>query len=175
MPYIRKLMQMTTPTLSLIWAMDKNRLIGNDNALPWQLPADMQWFRKQTMDKPILMGRKTFDSIGKPLPGRTNIILTRQQGLTIEGCTVVHSLAEAMAAVPNAGEIMVIGGSEIYALLLPEADRLYCTLIDAEFEGDAWFPEFDMSGWTLQLMEPHEADEKNGYPYRFVIYERCQG
>jgi dihydrofolate reductase len=163
---------MTTPTLSLIWAMDKKRLIGNDNALPWKLPADMQWFRRQTMDKPILMGRKTFDSIGKPLPGRTNIILTRQQGLAIEGCVVAHSLHEAMAAVSDAEEIMVIGGSEIYALLLPDADRLYCTLIDAEFEGDAWFPEFDMSDWTLKLMEPHEADENNAYPYRFVIYER---
>jgi len=158
--------------LSLIWAMDRNRLIGSNNALPWKLPADMQWFRRQTMGKPVMMGRKTFDSIGKPLPGRDNIILTRQQGLRIEGCHVVHSLDEARAVVADAEEIMVIGGSEIYELLLHEADRLYCTVIDAEFSGDAWFPEIDLDEWKLQLIESHEADEKNLYPYRFVIYER---
>lgn len=160
--------------LSLIWAMDRNRLIGSNNALPWKLPADMQWFRRQTMGKPVLMGRKTFESIGRPLPGRDNIILTRQQGLNIDGCIVVRSLDAAREAVPDADEIMVIGGSEIYALLLSEADRLYCTMIDAEFEGDAWFPEFDLSEWHLQLMEPHNADENNIYSYRFVIYERGQ-
>ncbi len=158
--------------LSLIWAMDKNRLIGKDNALPWHLPADMQWFRKQTMDKPILMGRKTFESIGKPLPGRTNMILTRQQGLRIEGCVVVPSLAAAKAAVPQADEIMVIGGAEVYALLLPEADKLYITHIDESFEGDAWFPEVDFQAWILSHAEHHHADEKNKYDYRFEIWQR---
>ena len=159
-------------TLSLIWAMDKNRLIGSKNQLPWKLPADMQWFRKQTMGKPVLMGRKTFESIGKPLPGRENLILTRQQGLAIEGCRVVHSLDEAKAAVPDADEIMVIGGSEIYALLLPAADKLYCTVIHDLFEGDAWFPELDMKQWRMIHEEVHTADEKNGYDHTFMIMTR---
>lgn len=161
--------------ISLIWAMDKNRLIGSKNTLPWRLPADMQWFRRQTMGKPVLMGRKTFESIGKPLPGRENIVLTRQQGLVFEGCHVVASPAEARATVPDAGEIMVIGGSEIYSLLLPMADRLYCTLIDAEFAGDAWFPDFDLGEWKQLYSEVHEPDAANAYGYQFVIYERIGG
>jgi len=159
-------------TLSLIWAMDENRLIGTENRLPWKLPADMQWFRKQTMGKPVLMGRKTYESIGKPLPGRENLIITRQQGLTIEGCRVVHSLDAARAAVPDADEIMVIGGSEIYALLLPDAERLYCTVIHDLFEGDAWFPEFDKGAWQQTLCEHHDADDQNSHAYSFMIYER---
>jgi dihydrofolate reductase len=158
-------------TLSLIWAMDKNRLIGSENRLPWKLPADMQWFRKQTMGKPVLMGRKTYESIGKPLPGRENLIMTRQQGLAIEGCTVVHSLDEARTALPDADEIMVIGGSEIYALLLPDADRLYCTVVHDLFEGDAWFPEFDKEEWQQTLCEHHDADDQNRHAYSFMIYE----
>jgi len=163
---------MTTPTLSLIWAMDENRLIGNNNALPWQLPADMQWFRQQTMGKPILMGRKTFDSIGKPLPGRENIVLTRQQGLTIEGCHVVTSLDEAKSVVADAEEIMVIGGAEIYAMLLPDAGHLYYTQIHHAFEGDAWFPEFDLNEWKVIHEEIHSADEKNRYSHTFMIMAR---
>ncbi len=159
-------------TLSLIWAMDKNRLIGAENRLPWKLPADMQWFRKQTMGKPVLMGRKTYESIGKPLPGRENLILTRQQGLTIKGCHVVHSVNEARAAVPDAEEIMVIGGSEIYALLLPDAEKLYCTVIHDLFDGDAWFPEFDKEAWQQTFCEYHNADYQNRHAYSFMIYER---
>jgi len=158
--------------LSLIWAMDRNRLIGNKDALPWKLPADMQWFRKNTMNKPILMGRKTFESIGKPLPKRTNIVLSRQKDLKIEGCIVVQSLDEAKATVPDADEIMVIGGAEIYALLLPQADQLYITHIDESFEGDAWFPAYDLSPWHLVQDESHQADEKNTYNYRFEIWQR---
>jgi len=160
------------PIISLIWGQDRNRLIGRDNALPWQLPADMAWFRKQTMGKPILMGRKTYESIGRPLPGRTNLILTRQADLQIEGCTIVHSLDEARAAVPEADEIMVMGGAEIYALLFDQAQRLYITEIDAEFEGDAWFPEFDRSRWQAVFSESHQPDEKNIYPCSFTILER---
>lgn len=159
-------------SISLIWAMDENRLIGSDNKLPWHLPADMQWFRVQTMGKPVLMGRKTFDSIGRPLPGRQNLIMTRQTGLSIEGCTVVHSLAEAMEAAAGAEEIMVIGGAEIYARLLPKAARLYITRIHHSFEGDAWFPEFDQSGWRQVQCEEHAADEKNRWPCSFTILER---
>jgi len=158
--------------LSLIWAMDQNRLIGKQDALPWKLPADMQWFRKHTMNKPILMGRKTFESIGKPLPKRINIVLSRQKNLKIEGCIVVQSLDEAKAAVPSADEIMVIGGAEIYALLLPQADQLYITHIDEIFEGDAWFPTYDLAAWQLVQDESHQADEKNTYNYRFEIWQR---
>lgn len=158
--------------ISLIWAMDENRLIGRQNALPWQLPADMQWFRKNTMGKPILMGRKTFESIGRPLPGRTNIVLSRQQGLAIDGCTVVSSLDEAKQVVPQAEEIMVIGGAEIYAALLPRADRLYVTKIHAAFDGDAWFPEFDMAHWRESFREAHAPDDNNACAYDFVILER---
>ena len=125
------------------------------------------------MGKPILMGRKTFESIGQPLPGRESLVLTRQSNLSIEGCTVVHSLAEAKAAVSDAEEIMVIGGSEIYALLLPDADRLYCTVIHDLFEGDAWFPEFDKAEWKRVLCEYHDPDEENNYAYSFIIYERA--
>jgi len=158
--------------LSLIWAMDNNRLIGSNNALPWKLPADMAWFRKQTMNKPILMGRKTFDSIGKSLPGRTNIILTRQTDLAIEGCVVVQNLAAAKAAVPDAEEIMVIGGAEIYALLLADADKLYITHIEDAFEGDAWFPAVNLSAWELISDEHHQADEKNAYAYNFEVWQK---
>ena len=158
--------------ISFIWGQDRNRLIGADNALPWKLPADMAWFKKSTMGKPILMGRKTYESIGRPLPGRTNLILTRQQELQIEGCTVVHNLEAALAAVPEADEIMVMGGAEIYALLLDQAERLYITEIDAEFKGDAWFPEFDRELWQEISRESHLPDEKNIYPYAFIIMER---
>jgi len=158
--------------ISLIWAMDRNRLIGCDNALPWKLPADMAWFKKSTMGKPILMGRKTYESIGRPLPGRVNLILSRQADLKIDGCIVVHSLAEAQAAVPDADEIMVMGGAEIYALLLDQADRLYITYIDAEFEGDAWFPGFDRSDWQETSRQRGGVDEKSLYPHEFIIFER---
>ena len=163
---------MNKPILSLIWAMDNNRLIGRENALPWKLPADMAWFKKSTMGKPILMGRKTYESIGRPLPGRTNIILSRQSDLQIEGCTVVHSLDEAVTKVADVDEIMVMGGAEIYALLLEQANRLYITEIDSEFEGDAWFPDFDRSQWQEINRESHEPDEKNTYAYSFITLER---
>jgi len=158
--------------LSLIWAMDNNRLIGNHDTLPWKLPADMQWFRKHTMNKPILMGRKTFESIGKPLPKRTNIVLSRQKDLKIEGCIVVQSLDEAKAVAPDADELMVIGGAEIYALLLPQADQLYITHIEESFEGDAWFPAYDLELWQRTQYESHQADEKNAYDYHFEVWQR---
>ncbi len=163
------------PIISFIWGQDRNRLIGRNNALPWKLPADMAWFKKSTMGKPILMGRKTYESIGRPLPGRTNLILTRQADLQVEGCTVVHSLDEAKSVVPDADEIMVMGGAEIYALLFDQAGRLYITEIDAEFEGDAWFPEFDRRCWQEVFHESHQPDEKNAYPYAFSVLERKTG
>jgi len=158
--------------ISLIWAQDENSLIGKGGRLPWHLPADMGWFRRQTMGKPILMGRRTHESIGKPLPGRTNLILTRQAEYNAPGCTVAHSLDEAKAAVPEAGEIMVIGGAGVYALALPEAARLYVTQIHASFEGDRWFPKFDRERWHETSREDHAADERNPYDYSFVILDR---
>jgi len=163
---------MTQPKISLIWGMDKHRLIGRDNALPWSLPADMQWFRKQTMGKPILMGRKTYASIGRPLPGRLNLVLSRQDEPAIEGCTRVTSLDAARDAAGDAQELMVMGGAEVYQQLIPKATRLYITHIDASFEGDAWFPELNMSAWTRVFHEPHAADERNPYPYTFEIWEK---
>jgi len=158
--------------ISLIWAMDRNRLIGRANALPWKLSADMAWFKKNTMAKPILMGRKTYASIGRPLPGRTNLILTRQPDLQIEGCVVVHSLEQAKAAVPDADELMVMGGAEVYAQLMDQADRLYITMIDAVFEGDAWFPEFSLQQWQEVSRQEGVVDEKNIYPHVFMTLER---
>ncbi|MDQ6969367.1 MAG: type 3 dihydrofolate reductase [Mariprofundus sp.] len=158
--------------ISLIWAMDNNQLIGRNNTLPWHLPADMAWFKQHTMGKPILMGRKTYESIGRPLPGRVNLVLSQQADLKIDGCTVVASLAEAKKAVADAKEIMVMGGAEIYKLLFDLADRLYITEIDAVFEGDAYFPAFDRKAWQVISRDEHQPDEKNIYPYAFTILER---
>jgi len=159
--------------ISLIWAMADNRVIGIENCLPWKLPADMKWFRKQTMGKPILMGRKTFESFGaKPLPGRTNIIITRDQAYTAEGVVVVHSIDEALKAAGDVEEVMVIGGASFYEQMLAKADRLYVTLVHGSFEGDAWFPEVDFSSWREVERHEHEPDEKNEYACSFVVYGR---
>jgi len=158
--------------ISLIAAMDENRLIGAQNHLPWKLPADMAWFRKQTMGKPIVMGRTTFTSIGKALPGRRNIVLSRKPELHIDGCTVIHDLSELAQAAGDADEIMVIGGAQVYKLALPLADRLYITQIQASFTGDTYFPEFDSNAWQQTHREDCQADESNRWPYTFRILER---
>jgi dihydrofolate reductase len=160
--------------ISLIWAMDNNRLIGANNQMPWgisDIPADMAWFRQHTLGKSVLMGRKTFESIGKPLPKRRNIILSRQKSLSIDGCEVVHSLDEAVDMFQDE-ELMVMGGAAIYKLALPHAEKLYCTHIEHDFKGDTWFPDMDMVSWQHTHQEKHAPDEKNAYPYRFEIYER---
>jgi len=158
--------------ISLIAAMDRNRLIGNNNQLPWHLPADFAHFKSVTMGKPIIMGRKTYESIGKPLPGRINIVLSRNPDLQIEGVICVSSFEDAVAAVHDADEVMVIGGSSIYEMLLPKANRMYLTYVDAEFEGDAWFPDFDSAQWQQKDSVVHQADDKNLYNCRFVTLER---
>lgn len=157
--------------LSLIAAMDNNRLIGRDNDLPWHLPADLQHFKSVTMNKPILMGRKTYDSIGRPLPGRQNIVITRND-IKIEGVTVVNSIDEAISAAKDAEEVMVIGGSSIYELVLPEVQRMYLSFVEGEFEGDAWFPEFDENEWKIIDEKVQAADEKNAHACRFVTYTK---
>jgi len=161
--------------ISLIAAMDEERLIGASNALPWRLPADMQWFRKQTMGKPVVMGRHTFASIGKPLPGRQNIVLSRNPALKLDGCTVIQNLDQLSRILPDAAEIMVIGGGEVYQLALPHASRLYLTSIAASFEGDAWFPQFSADDWSEVFREEHAPDEQNAWPFCFRILERSAG
>jgi len=160
--------------LSLIAAMDRNRVIGVGNTLPWHLPADLNHFKTITMGKPILMGRKTYESIGRPLPGRENIILSRQSNFIAEGCTVVCSIEKALAYALELGarELMVIGGAQLYASMLPMADRLYITQVDTEVEGDAFFPEINRCQWTELDWQENTADDKNAYNYNFLTLER---
>lgn len=155
--------------------MSDNRVIGKNNALPWRLPADMKWFRKNTMGKPVVMGRKTCDSIGKPLPGRANIIVTRDTGFQAEGCQVVYSIDEAIkVATAEQDEVMIIGGASFYEQILSRTDRLYLTLIHESFDGDAMFPEFDQDDWQEVERNDHKPDEDNPYSYSFVILDRKQ-
>ena len=164
--------------LALIWAMSNNRTIGRNNALPWHLPEDMKYFKRVTMGKPIIMGRKTWKSIGRPLPGRTNVVITRDKNFHADGVKIVHTLDEAVALsekiclIDGAEEAVVIGGAEIYALSLPRADRLYMTQVHAEVDGDAHFPEFNLSEWHELTRDNHNSSEKNPYPYSFIILER---
>lgn len=159
--------------ISLIAAMDKNRVIGNkDNALPWRLPADLKRFRNVTLGKPVIMGRKTFESIGKPLPERTNIVVTRNEKYEAPGCIVVRSTEEALLAAGDAPEVVVIGGGEIYAQFLPYAKRLYFTYVDGVFAGNIYFPHWNQEEWREIFYEAHEPDEKNPYNYTFVTLER---
>lgn len=154
--------------------MTDDRVIGIENRLPWHLPADMRWFREQTMGKPIVMGRKTFESFGaKPLPGRTNIIITQDREYQAEHCVVVHSIEEALAAAGACQEIMIIGGASLYAQTLVMADRLYLTFVHAGVAGDAWFPDFDTNDWKEVRRINCDADEKHKYPYSFVVLERA--
>jgi len=156
----------------LVAAMDREGLIGRGDALPWRLPADLRHFKALTMGKPILMGRRTFESIGRPLPGRHNIVLSRDPGFHPEGVTVVRDLDEAVAAAGEAGELMVIGGANVYAQLLDRADRMELTEIDHVFEGDVRFPDFDRHRWAVVREESHAPDEANPWPYRFITLER---
>ena len=158
--------------ISLIAAMDKNRVIGKGGKLPWNLPADMKYFKDKTLGKPIIMGRKTYESLGKPLPNRTNIIVTHDQDCKAEGCIVVHSVDGALKAAENAEEVMVIGGSQIYKEFLPKANKLYLTIIDAEIEGDIYFPEYKIEEWKETSYEEHERDAENQYDYTFLVFER---
>ncbi|MAH02147.1 type 3 dihydrofolate reductase [Candidatus Woesearchaeota archaeon] len=158
--------------ISLIAAMDKNRVIGKGGKLPWNLPADMKYFKDKTLGKPIIMGRKTYESLGKPLPNRTNIIITRDRDYKAEGCIVVHSAEEALKAAEGDEEVMIIGGSQIYKELLPKTNRMYLTIVDADFEGDTFFPEYDVKEWKETAYEEHERDAENQYNYTFLILEK---
>ena len=158
----------------MIAAMGKDRVIGLDNKMPWHLPADLKWFKKTTLCSPIIMGRKTYDSIGRPLPGRLNIILSRNVELQIEGCTVVNSLDAALFAAEGAEEVFITGGAHLYEKYLEDADKLYLTLIEADFEGDTYFPDYTQYQWHETERIENSADENNPYPYSFVTLERLR-
>ena len=158
-------------SISLIVAVADNGVIGQDNALPWRLPGDLKRFKALTMGKPIIMGRKTFDSIGKPLPGRTNIVITRQSDLQIVGCTVVGSLDEAFGSV-QADEYMIIGGAEIYRQALPQAQRVYLTQVHATISGDAFFPLLEPTQWHETSRDDVPADDQNQFAHSFITLER---
>ena len=159
------------PPLALIAARARNGVIGLDNQMPWHLPEDLAYFKRVTLGKPVLMGRKTFESIGRPLPGRLNIVVTRNPDWQAAGVQVAHSLdaALALAAAAAPEEIMLIGGAELYRQALPQADVLYLTEIDAEFAGDAFFPEVDLARWRIDREEAGQRDS-DGLRWRFVRY-----
>lgn len=162
------------PRIAIIVAMAKNRVIGFENRLPWRLPAELAHFKAVTMGKPIVMGRKTWESLPGLLPGRRHIVITRQPGYRAEGCTLVHSLEQALEAAGDVPEVMIVGGGAIYKESLPRAQRLYLTLVEAEVTGDAYFPEIDHGAWRELRREFHPADERNAYAYTFVDLERIR-
>lgn len=158
--------------IAIIVAMTDAGVIGIENRLPWHLPGDMQWFRRHTLTKPIIMGRKTYDSIGKPLPKRRNIVITRNPRWHAEGVEVVHDIDTALATAGDVDEVMIIGGASFYAQLLPRAERLYLTLVHADIDGDAHFPELDMREWLELERTDVEADENNPHPHSFLVLAR---
>lgn len=158
--------------LSIIVAFDERRLIGRDNGLPWHLPADLKYFKSITIGHSMIMGRKTFASIGKPLPGRRSVVITRTKGYAPEGITVVHSLDEALLNCSGEEEVFVIGGAQIFEQAMPLASKLYITQIHHVFEGDIFFPEIPEEHWELISKEDHEADVKNPWAYSFLTYRK---
>ena len=160
------------PLISLIVAMAQNGVIGRDNSMPWRLPEDLKRFRAFTLGKPILMGRKTFESIGRPLEGRTNLVLTRDRSWFAPGVVVVHSVEEALTQASTSDELVVIGGAEIYRLVLPFARRIYLTHVHADVQGDITFPEFDATQWADVEYSSQPADDEHAYPVTFVTLER---
>ncbi len=164
------------PRVTIIAAVSRNRVIGRDTRMPWHIPADLKRFKALTLGHPVVMGRKTFESlraaVGGPLPGRDNIVVTRAKDYSAPGCRVVHSLDEALAAASAAQEVFVIGGGEIYALALPLADRLELTEVDAEFPGDAYFPDFDRGAWREVNRESRAPEGPGGLRFDFATYDR---
>jgi dihydrofolate reductase len=158
--------------LSIIAAVAKNQVIGKNNQLVWHLPADMRFFKNTTMGHTLIMGRKTFESFGKPLPGRKSIVITRQKNCHYEGVRVVHSLDDAIKAAPQCEEVFIVGGAEIYRMAMPLCKKMYLTAVHHEFEGDTFFPAVDFSQWQLLSDEKHPADEKHAYPFSIRVYER---
>jgi dihydrofolate reductase len=160
------------PRLSIITAMAANRVIGVENRLPWHLPEDLQHFKTLTMGHHIVMGRKTYDSIGKPLPGRTTIIITRNVDYAVPGCMAVNSIDAALIVANGDDEVFFVGGAALYAQALPLVDRIYLTEIKRDFPGDAHFPQFDLSQWNEVSREKHTTTGSEPYEYHFVVYDR---
>ena len=158
--------------ISLIAAMDENGVIGYKNKLPWNLPSELNYFRETTKGKPVVMGRKTHESIGRPMPERLNIIITRDKNYRTNNCIVVNSREDAIKAAKGSKEIMVIGGAEIYKLFLPIADRLYLTKVHGKFKGDTYFPEFNENEWIKVKEKFVEKDDENKYSYTIMVLER---
>lgn len=160
--------------ISFIVAVDENNVMGKDNELPWTLPNDMRYFKNQTWGMTVIMGRKTLESLGKPLKGRNNIVVTRSRNWKTEGAAVAHSLEEAIAVAQNYGanEIFIIGGAEIFKEALPSAQRIYLTRIHHHFDGNVYFPEIAADDWNLMKSQFCHADEKNAYSHTFQVWER---
>ena len=160
------------PRINLIVAMANNRTIGLDNQMPWHLPADLKHFKAITLNHPVIMGRKTYQSIGKALPGRHNIVVSRDPDFKLADADVVNDLQQAVNCCAEVSDIMIIGGANIYQQMLPLASRLYLTFIDLDVKGDSFFPDWQGLGFRQTASEQHQADEKNTYPYRFVTLEK---
>jgi dihydrofolate reductase len=160
--------------LSIIAAVAQNNIIGKNNKLVWHMPADLRYFKNTTMGHTMIMGRKTFESFGKPLPGRRSIVVTRQKDWHYEGVEATHSLEEAIELAPKDQEVFIVGGAEIYRQALPLCNKMHLTVIHHDFEGDTAFPAVDFSEWELVSDIRHKADEKNKYDYSFMVYERKQ-
>ncbi len=158
-------------TINLIVAMAKNRVIGIDNKMPWHLPADFAWFKRHTLGHPVIMGRKTFESIGKPLPGRRNLVVSRNPDWHAGECDVFNSLDTALASTATAAQVFVIGGASLYAAALQIADRIYLTEVDVTLVGDTWFPALESTQWHEHSREHRDADEKNAYAMDFTILD----
>lgn len=158
-------------TLSLIVAMDEDRVIGHEGGMPWHLPADLKHFKRTTLGKPVIMGRRTYESIGRPLPDRRNIVLSRG-GFQAEGVETAGSLDEALEMTRDEEEVMIIGGAGIFEQALPKADRIHLTRIHSRFEGDTYFPPFNHEDWDVIAVEDHEADDKNPWPMTFIELHR---
>ncbi len=156
--------------ISLVAAAGNNNVIGGNNRLLWKMPTDMKFFMNLTMNHSVIMGRKTYESFGKPLKNRKNIIITRDKTLLIEGCEVVHSLDEALLLVKGEEEVFIIGGAEIYRQSMSIANKIYLTRIYGDFEGDAYFPDINQEKWLQTRIAEHPADEKNPYPFAFLEY-----
>lgn len=160
--------------ISLIVAMDQNGVIGKDNQLPWHLPNDLKHVKEITTGHAIVLGRKNYESIGKPLPNRTNIILTRDKNYSAEGCVVLHSVEEVLNYCKDKDEIFIFGGAEIYALFMPYVEKMYITKIYHEFDGDVYFPEINWQEWGIKIKSKGIRDEKKPYFYEYLIYERIK-
>jgi dihydrofolate reductase len=157
--------------VSLIVAVAENGVIGKDNALPWRLPADLKRFRRLTIGHPVIMGRRSYESIGRPLPERTNIVVTRRPTYQVHGCLIAHSLEAAFSLAGGAAEVFVIGGAELYTQSLACADRIYLTQLHAQVDGDTFFPSFNRADWHETARERHHADSQHAYHYSFVTFE----